>query len=76
MLILPFPVGDGVGALLRPKWWPVNPFPVSYLIFFHLLVHMFMQFSAFHILHICIYCVLYSPVSCKVNMKDGGAYTK
>ena len=49
MLILLFLVGDGVGALHRPKWWPVNPFPVSFLIFFHLFVHMFMQFSAFHI---------------------------
>ena len=48
MLILLFPVGDGVGALLRPKWLPVNTFPVSFLIFFSLLVHMFMQFSAFH----------------------------
>ena len=49
MLILLFPVGDGVGALLRPEWWPENTFPVSFLIFFRLLVHMFMQFSAFHI---------------------------
>ena len=51
MLSLLFPVGVGVDALLRPKWWPVNPFPfpVSFLIFFHSLVHMFMQFSAFHI---------------------------